>query len=102
MAEVLKHPFNHILFAGSARVGKIVMAAAAKHLTPVTLELRGKNPVVISEKANVKLAAKRILWGKYAAAGQTCIAPDYALVHESVAQDFVEALKSVSCYTKTL
>jgi acyl-CoA reductase-like NAD-dependent aldehyde dehydrogenase len=102
VAEVLKHPFDHILFAGSARVGKIVMAAAAKHLTPVTLELGGKNPVVISEKANVKLAAKRILWGKYAAAGQTCIAPDYALVHESVAQDFVEALKSVSCHTKTL
>jgi len=101
VAELLKHPFDHILFTGSGRVGKIVMTAAAKHLTPVTLELGGKNPVIVSEKANVKLAAKRILWGKYAAAGQTCIAPDYALVHESVAQDFVEALKNVSYNTKT-
>jgi acyl-CoA reductase-like NAD-dependent aldehyde dehydrogenase len=100
VAALLKHPFDHILFTGSGRVGKIVMAAAAKHLTPVTLELGGKNPVIVSEKANVKLAAKRILWGKFAAAGQTCIAPDYALVHESVAQEFVEALKNVSCDMK--
>jgi aldehyde dehydrogenase (NAD+) len=77
------------------------MTAAAKHLTPVTLELGGKNPVIVSEKANVKLVAKRILWGKFAAAGQTCIAPDYAFVHESVAQDFVEALTNVSCGINT-
>ena len=101
MAELLKHPFGHILFTGSGRVGKIVMTAAAKYLTPVTLELGGKNPVIVSEKANVKLATKRILWGKFAAAGQTCIAPNYALVHESVAQEFVEALKDVGCNTKT-
>lgn len=77
-------PFDHIFFTGSPRVGKIVMVAAAQNLTPVTLELGGKSPCIVEESADLALAARRIVWGKCLNAGQTCVAPDYLLVQESV------------------
>jgi acyl-CoA reductase-like NAD-dependent aldehyde dehydrogenase len=95
VTELLKHPFGHIIYTGSTPIGKIIMAAAAKNLTPVTLELGGKSPVIVSDKADIALAAKRITWGKYFNAGQTCMCPDYALVQQSVMDEFVEALKKV-------
>jgi len=95
VTKLLEYPFGHIMFTGGTHIGKIVMAAAAKHLTPVTLELGGKSPVIVSDKAKVELAAKRIAWGKYVNAGQTCIAPDYALVQETALPVFVESLKKV-------
>ena len=76
---LLELPFDHILYTGNGTVGRIVMAAAAKHLTPVTLELGGKSPCVVLPDANLETAARRIAWGKYTKAGQTCIAPDYVL-----------------------
>ena len=82
--ELLQHKFDYIFFTGSVPVGKIVMQAAAKNLTPVTLELGGKSPCIVDESANIKLAARRIVWGKFLNAGQTCIAPDYVLAHENV------------------
>ena len=85
--------FDHIFFTGSVAVGKTVMERAAKNLTPVTLELGGKSPVIIEKSANVKLAAKRIAFGKLLNCGQTCIAPDYVLVDESVHDRFVEEMK---------
>jgi aldehyde dehydrogenase (NAD+) len=78
-ALLLEHPFDHILYTGSGRVGRIVMSAAARHLTPVTLELGGKSPCVVLPDANLEVAARRIAWGKFTNAGQTCIAPDYIL-----------------------
>ena len=92
--ELLKLPFNHMFFTGSPQVGKIVMRAAAEHLSSVTLELGGKSPVIITESANVSDAAKKIVWGKYLNMGQTCIAPDYILVHQKVYGQFVEKAKS--------
>ena len=80
---------------GGARVAHIVSAAAAKYLTPVTLELGGKSPVIIDPKCDLKLAAKRILWGKVINAGQTCVAPDYILVPRPFQDTFVQALKEV-------
>ena len=77
--ELLKQKFDKIFFTGSTAVGKIIYKAAAAHLTPVTLELGGKSPVIITKDANIKMAAKRIVWGKFLNAGQTCIAPDYLL-----------------------
>jgi acyl-CoA reductase-like NAD-dependent aldehyde dehydrogenase len=96
VTELLEYPFGHIIYTGSGPVGSIVMAAAAKHLTPVTLELGGKSPVIVSDKANIALAAKRISWGKFFNAGQTCMCPDYALVQEEVVPQFLEELKKVS------
>ncbi len=90
---LLKQSFDYIFFTGSVRVGKVVMEAAAKNLTPVTLELGGKSPCIVHEDANIKLAAKRIAWGKYMNAGQTCVAPDYLYVHENVADSFLSLLK---------
>lgn len=87
---LLALPFDHIFFTGSPAVGKIVMAAAAKNLTSVTLELGGKSPTIIDETADIDLAARNILWGKFTNGGQTCIAPDYIYVHESVKTAFVE------------
>jgi aldehyde dehydrogenase (NAD+) len=84
--------FNHIFFTGSQEVGKDVMRRAAQHLTPVTLELGGKSPVIVHKDANLNLAAKRIVSGRYYNAGQTCIAPDYLLVHEDVKEELVEDL----------
>ncbi|MCC5916274.1 MAG: aldehyde dehydrogenase [Cryomorphaceae bacterium] len=90
---LLEIPWNHIFFTGSTKVGKIVMKAAADHLIPVTLELGGKSPTYIDQKANLKLAAKRVAWGKFINAGQTCIAPDYVLIHRSHCREFVKLLE---------
>ncbi len=92
---LLKLKFNHIFFTGSPRVGKIVMQEAAKNLIPTTLELGGKSPCIVDKDVNLKLAAKRIVWGKLINAGQTCIAPDYFLVHSSIKVRFIEELKKV-------
>ncbi|MDY6781002.1 MAG: aldehyde dehydrogenase [Cyanobacteriota bacterium] len=89
---LLAEKFDHIFFTGSHRVGKIIMEAAAKHLTPVTLELGGKNPCIIEPDTPVELTAKRIAWGKFINAGQTCIAPDYLLVHNSIKDELCQAL----------
>jgi aldehyde dehydrogenase (NAD+) len=89
---LLEQHFDHIFYTGNGTVGRVVMAAAAKHLTPVTLELGGKSPVIIDKSANLKVAARRIAWGKWLNAGQTCIAPDYVLVHEQVRQAFLDQL----------
>ena len=87
-ADLLALPFDHIFFTGSPAVGKIVMEAAAKNLTSVTLELGGKSPVIIDETANIKDAAEKLVWGKFMNCGQTCIAPDYVYVHESIFDEF--------------
>lgn len=86
-------PFDFIFFTGSVKVGKIVMKAASERLTPIALELGGKSPVIVDHTANLEVAAKRIIWGKLVNSGQTCIAPDYVLVEESVKEKFVELLK---------
>jgi aldehyde dehydrogenase (NAD+) len=91
--QLLALPFNHIFFTGSPVVGKIVMRAAAEHLASVTLELGGKSPSIIDETADIGATARRIAWGKFFNNGQTCIAPDYVLVHESVKEEFVSELK---------
>lgn len=91
--ELLKLPFNHIFFTGSPQVGKIVMKAAAEHLTSVTLELGGRNPLIVDETANVKDTAQKIIWGKFLNCGQTCISINYIYVHESKAQKLEEELK---------
>ncbi|MEQ9438394.1 MAG: aldehyde dehydrogenase family protein [Cyclobacteriaceae bacterium] len=91
---LLKQPFDHIFFTGSTPVGKIIMKAAAENLSSVTLELGGKSPTIVDETANIKVAAKKIAWGKFMNAGQTCIAPDYILVHESVHDSLVEHLRT--------
>jgi aldehyde dehydrogenase (NAD+) len=91
--DLLKLPFDHIFFTGSTRVGKIIMAAAAKHLSSVTLELGGKSPTIVDSTANLELAAAKILWGKFINAGQTCVAPDYLFVQESVFNHFIHILK---------
>ncbi|HLP21527.1 MAG TPA: aldehyde dehydrogenase family protein [Chitinophagales bacterium] len=90
--ELLKLKFDHIHFTGSPAVGKVVMHAAADHLTSVTLELGGKSPVIIDETANIDAAVKKITWGKLINCGQTCIAPDYVLVHESKKDEFITKL----------
>lgn len=92
--ELLKLKFNHIHFTGSPNVGKIIMKAAATHLSSCTLELGGKSPCIVDESANLKIAAAKIVWGKYLNEGQTCIAPDYILVHESVKEKFIACVKS--------
>ncbi|HEY9879424.1 MAG TPA: aldehyde dehydrogenase [Leptolyngbyaceae cyanobacterium] len=91
--ELLAQKFDHIFFTGGTRIGKVVMAAAAQHLTPVTLELGGKSPCIIDSDAQIETAAKRIAWGKFVNAGQTCVAPDYLLVNERVKPALIEALK---------
>src|SRR5699024_5220026 len=78
---LLEERFDYIFFTGSSNIGKIVMEKASRHLTPVTLELGGKSPAIVDEDAHIKLAAKRIVWGKFTNAGQTCVAPDYVYVH---------------------
>ncbi|WP_437395452.1 aldehyde dehydrogenase [Flagellimonas lutimaris] len=92
--ELLAENWEYIFFTGSTRVGKIVYKKAAEHLTPVTLELSGKNPCIVDETASIPLAAKRIAWGKLINAGQTCIAPDYILVHKRVKKALVDGLKA--------
>lgn len=90
---LLKLPFNHIFFTGSPQVGKIVMAAAAKHLASVTLELGGKSPTIIDETANIKGSIKRLVWSKFSNNGQICIAPDYVLVHENKKEELISEIK---------
>ncbi|MEG0875122.1 MAG: aldehyde dehydrogenase [Clostridiales bacterium] len=90
---LLKMDFSYIFFTGNPTVGQIVMEAAAKHLTPITLELGGKSPCIVHETANIPLAAKRIAFGKFLNAGQTCVAPDYVLVQESVKDELIASLK---------
>jgi len=91
--ELLKNRFDKIFFTGSTRVGKIYHQAAAQHLTPITLELGGKSPAIVTKHANLQIAAKRIVWGKFINAGQTCIAPDYVYVHEDVKEQFLQHIK---------
>jgi aldehyde dehydrogenase (NAD+) len=91
---LLKLPFDHIFFTGSSQIGKIIMAAAAKNLTSITLELGGKSPVIVDETANIKDAAKKLTWGKFLNCGQTCIAPDYVLVHRRKREALVTTLKN--------
>jgi aldehyde dehydrogenase (NAD+) len=92
-SELLRHRFDHILYTGGSRVAHIVMTAAAQHLTPVTLELGGKSPCLVAADADIELTAKRLVWGKFLNAGQTCIAPDYALVERRVMPDLIDAVK---------
>ncbi len=91
--ELLRHRWDYIFFTGSVKVGKIIAKSAAEFMTPITLELGGKTPCIIDETANIALAAKRIVWGKFLNAGQTCIAPDYILIKEKVKSDFIECAK---------
>jgi len=91
---LLAQRFDYIFFTGGTSIGYIVMEAASKHLTPVTLELGGKSPCIVHSDANLQLAAKRIAWGKFTNAGQTCVAPDYLLVHEQVKDAFIAKLKA--------
>ncbi|QDA60488.1 aldehyde dehydrogenase family protein [Hymenobacter jejuensis] len=90
---LLRLPFDHIFFTGSPAIGKVVMRAAAEHLTSVTLELGGKSPVIVDETADLRDAAEKIVWGKCINAGQTCVAPDYLLVHENVKSDLVQHIR---------
>lgn len=90
--ELLKCPFNHIFYTGGGHVGKIVMRAAAEHLTPVTLELGGKSPCFVDRTADINVAARRIAWGKFTNAGQTCVAPDYVLATPDVAEALAERI----------
>ncbi len=101
---LLEERFDLIFFTGSTQVGKIVMKAATEHLTPVVLELGGKSPCIVDASAKLELAAKRIIWGKLLNAGQTCIAPDYILVHESIKTTLIEMLQKqvVELYGKEL
>lgn len=92
---LLEQRFDHIMYTGNGRVAQVVMEAAARHLTPVTLELGGKSPCIVNADADIETAARRIAWGKFINAGQTCIAPDYVLVHESKEEALIEALADV-------
>lgn len=98
---LLESRFDKIFFTGSTPVGRIIYKAAAKHLTPVTLELGGKSPAFVLEDTDIKMSAKRIVWSKFLNSGQTCVAPDYILVNQSIKQKLLEALKKEieTCYT---
>ncbi len=93
--EILTHTFDKIFFTGGTAIGKIVYEAAAKNLTPVTLELGGKNPTFVLPDCNLKVTAQRIVWGKFLNAGQTCVAPDYLLVHASIEQQLLNEIKLI-------
>jgi aldehyde dehydrogenase (NAD+) len=90
---LLQQKFDYIFFTGSTAVGKVIMKSAAEYLTPVTLELGGKSPCLIDETANIDLAAKRIVWGKFLNAGQTCVAPDYVLIPEHLQNLLIDKMK---------
>jgi aldehyde dehydrogenase (NAD+) len=92
--ELLAERFDYIFYTGNGTVGRIVMAAAARHLTPLTLELGGKSPCLVDKSAKLDVTARRIAWGKFFNAGQTCVAPDYVLVHRDVHESFLAAMKS--------
>ncbi len=100
---LLKLPFDHIFFTGSTKIGKVVMEAAAKNLSSVTLELGGKSPTIIDKEVNLQKAAEKIAWGKLVNSGQTCIAPDYVFVHEQQLDEFIGLYKSAAkkMYFKT-
>ncbi|MBD2344041.1 aldehyde dehydrogenase family protein [Anabaena subtropica] len=91
--ELLTQKFDHIFFTGGTSIGKVVMEAAAKHLTPVTLELGGKSPCIVDTDINLEHTARRITWGKFINSGQTCIAPDYLLVNQKIKKDLIAALQ---------
>lgn len=91
--QLLAQRFDYIFFTGSTAVGKIIMEKASKHLTPVTLELGGKSPAIVDEDCHLTYSAKRIIWGKYTNAGQTCVAPDYLYIHEKIYPKFLKALQ---------
>lgn len=91
---LLEQRFDHIFFTGSPRVGKIIMEAASAHLTPVTLELGGKSPCIVDQTAKVDLAARRIVWGKFLNAGQTCVAPDHVWVHSKLKEPLIKAMEA--------
>lgn len=92
--ELLSLPFDYIFFTGSSPVGKIVMQAAAQHLTPLTLELGGKNPCIVDKKVNLKKAAQRIVWGKFYNGGQNCLSPDYLLVEKSIKEPLINYMQT--------
>ncbi|MEQ9307954.1 MAG: aldehyde dehydrogenase [Balneolaceae bacterium] len=92
--QLLDLPFDYIFFTGSTRVGKIIMKKAAERLTPITLELGGKSPCIVDDTADLEITAKRIVWGKFVNAGQTCVAPDYLLVKESVKPALIHSIKN--------
>lgn len=94
ITRLIHLPFDYIFFTGSVPVGKVIMEAASKNLIPVTLELGGKSPCIVDKDANIEVAAERIVWGKFLNAGQTCIAPDYLLVHESIKEKFINEFKN--------
>ncbi|XP_061606907.1 aldehyde dehydrogenase family 3 member A2b isoform X2 [Phyllopteryx taeniolatus] len=91
--ELLRQRFDHIFYTGNGAVGKLIMAAAAKHLTPVTLELGGKSPCYVDSKCDVAVACRRVAWGKFTNCGQTCIAPDYVLCEPAVQQRLIQELR---------
>lgn len=91
--KLLKERWDYIFFTGSVAVGKIIAKAAAVHLTPTTLELGGKSPCIIDESANIKIGARRLVWGKFLNGGQTCIAPDYILIHQNIKDEFINHFK---------
>lgn len=93
--RLLEQRFDHIFYTGNGKVARIIMTAAAKHLTPVTLELGGKSPCIVDASADLDVAAKRIVWGKFFNAGQTCVAPDYVLVEESVHDALLDRMVAV-------
>jgi len=91
--ELLKQRFDKIFYTGSSPVGKIIMRAASEHLTPVVLELGGKSPAIVTKNASIKMTAQRLVWGKFLNGGQTCVAPDYIMVHKSVKTKLIEEIK---------
>lgn len=91
--ELLSYKYDHIFFTGSSKVGRIIMEKASKNLSKITLELGGKSPCIVDEGANLKFAAKRIIWGKLLNSGQTCVAPDYLLVHKDVKDELLRLMK---------
>jgi aldehyde dehydrogenase (NAD+) len=93
--EMLSERYDYIFFTGGVQVGKIIAKAAAEHLTPTTLELGGKSPCIVDETASLEVSARRIVWGKFLNAGQTCVAPDYLLVHEKVKDKLFDLMKKV-------
>ena len=92
-SDLLEQKFDYIFFTGSKTVGRLVMEKAARHLTPVTLELGGKSPVIVTPSADIRVSSARIVFGKFLNCGQTCVAPDYVIVHESIVDSFVENCK---------
>lgn len=93
MANLLEQPFDFIFYTGSTKVGKVVAEAASKNLTPVVLELGGKSPCIVDSSADLEIAAKRILWGKFVNAGQTCVAPDFLVVHKDVKEGLLKEMQ---------